>query len=220
MRKALTGLTLTGGAVLFLSLVLGQACATKKMVIEQVAKVDQEVTDVKNSVEANQKKLKEHDAKLADNDKQLANVGSAVGKQEQQLKDAQSKIDVVKAIAEGTLIGQAIITDEGSKFKFDSFELGPEAKAILDGFVQKLVAEKVGFFIEIRGYTDNVGEKAYNNELGKRRAEAVRDYLFTEYHIPLYRLQMYSFGSANPIGDNATKEGRAMNRRVEVLAYK
>ncbi|MCF7921052.1 MAG: OmpA family protein [Candidatus Cloacimonetes bacterium] len=69
--------------------------------------------------------------------------------------------------------------------------------------------------IELCGYTDNVGTEADNLELSQNRAEAVVDYLISA-GISEERLIATGYGSASPIADNATFEGRARNRRIEV----
>jgi len=55
--------------------------------------------------------------------------------------------------------------------------------------------------------------------LGKRRAEAVMEYLHKKYNIPLHRMEVISYGSDAPVGDNSTREGRAQNRRVVILVF-
>ncbi len=70
--------------------------------------------------------------------------------------------------------------------------------------------------IELGGHTDNQGQDAYNKELSKRRAAAVKDYLVTKENIPAGRLETKGYGATSPISDNATEEGRARNRRTEV----
>ncbi|MEW5900514.1 MAG: OmpA family protein, partial [Acidobacteriota bacterium] len=106
-----------------------------------------------------------------------------------------------------------------AKFKFDSAELSPEAKAALDKFVATLIAENRGVYLEIQGHTDNMGPDSVNLPLGKRRAEAVMEYLYKQYHVPLHRMEVISFGSSAPLADNSKREGRAQNRRVEILVY-
>ncbi|WP_020526278.1 OmpA family protein [Flexithrix dorotheae] len=70
--------------------------------------------------------------------------------------------------------------------------------------------------IQISGHTDNIGNKSFNQELSKNRAEAVAGYL-TDRGIQTHRIITRGKGSAVPIRDNNTEEGRKMNRRVEVI---
>jgi OOP family OmpA-OmpF porin len=69
--------------------------------------------------------------------------------------------------------------------------------------------------VEVAGYTDSVGNPDHNVDLSQRRAESVRDFLIEE-GIPAEGLSAKGFGPADPIADNATAEGRAANRRVEL----
>jgi OOP family OmpA-OmpF porin len=67
----------------------------------------------------------------------------------------------------------------------------------------------------IEGHTDSVGSVALNKELSQRRADAVRDYLVKNYNIDANRIKAVGYGSERPIADNATAEGRKLNRRTE-----
>lgn len=69
--------------------------------------------------------------------------------------------------------------------------------------------------IEIYAYTDDVGSDAYNLELSKRRASAMRDMLISN-GLDKNRINAYGMGEKNPIADNATPEGKAINRRGEL----
>jgi len=106
-----------------------------------------------------------------------------------------------------------------AKFKFDSYELSDEAKVKLDEFVEVLIAQDKGVYLEIQGHTDSSGPESWNLVLGKKRAEAVMEYLHKKYRIPLHRMEVISYGSDMPIGDNSTREGRVQNRRVVILVY-
>jgi outer membrane protein OmpA-like peptidoglycan-associated protein len=68
----------------------------------------------------------------------------------------------------------------------------------------------------VEGNTDNIGGDAYNLDLSKRRAAAVKEALVTQYHIAADRLSTNGFGASHPIETNDTLEGRARNRRVEL----
>ena len=66
----------------------------------------------------------------------------------------------------------------------------------------------------IEGHTDNVGKESSNVNLSKRRADSVRTYLIDKFGIAPGRLSAKGFGSSQPVGDNATPEGRQKNRRI------
>ncbi len=73
--------------------------------------------------------------------------------------------------------------------------------------------------VEIRGFTDNTGKYASNVKLSQNRAESVRLYLI-EKGIAAYRILSKGYGPENPIDTNATKDGRAKNRRIEFYRIK
>jgi outer membrane protein OmpA-like peptidoglycan-associated protein len=206
-RPALFLIPVVALAVLFTA-----DCATKKFVTQQVTDLDKKVESVSSEVEESQKRLGEHDQKLA-------TIGDLVGKQDSEIKAADAKIEEVRGLVRGQLISKETVRTGDTKFGFDSAELSPEAKAILDTFVQKLIAENKGVYLEIQGHTDSVGPEAHNLALGQKRAEAVRDYLYRQYHLPLHRMAVISLGSSLPAVDNKTREGRAQNRRIEILVY-
>jgi len=205
-------LILFAGFVLVVALVTGPACATKKFVKTESATLDQKITEVSNDVEANQKRLSEHDEKLA-------TIGSLINQQDGQIKAVDGKVEEVKTLIKGNLVLTATLKSSDAKFGFNSAALTPEAKNILDGFVQKLVSENKGVYIEIQGHTDNTGTDEANMAVGQKRAEAVMMYLYKQYHIPLHRMSVVSLGSSMPIADNGTRDGRSQNRRVEILVY-
>ena len=70
--------------------------------------------------------------------------------------------------------------------------------------------------VRIIGHTDSQGSDAINNPLSKDRADAVRDYLVAQ-GVPATRISTAGRGEHQPIADNATAEGRAKNRRVEIF---
>ncbi|CAD5108802.1 OmpA family protein [Zestomonas carbonaria] len=67
----------------------------------------------------------------------------------------------------------------------------------------------------VEGHTDSVGTDAYNQALSERRANAVRDVLVNQYGVGAERVDSVGYGESRPVADNATAEGRAINRRVE-----
>ncbi len=101
-----------------------------------------------------------------------------------------------------------------------AFESG--RTAVTAGFRQTLdavaaaLAEAPGTRVQIVGHTDSRGSDALNNRLSKERAESTRDYLIAR-GIAFERLSAEGRGKAEPVADNATPEGRALNRRVDLL---
>ncbi len=104
----------------------------------------------------------------------------------------------------------------GIYFDFDSATLraesGPVMKEISDA-----LAHNPAWKIRIEGHTDNVGGDDYNLRLSQRRAEAVKQALVSEYHITADRMSPQGFGASRPKATNDTIEGRALNRRVELV---
>jgi outer membrane protein OmpA-like peptidoglycan-associated protein len=104
---------------------------------------------------------------------------------------------------------------ENIYFRFDESELSPTAFPELNRVVQFL-KQNGGIRVQISGFTDNVGTEAYNLKLSVERAKAVSDYLVA-HGISASRLTCKGYGNTRPVADNATAEGRAKNRRTEIV---
>jgi len=100
------------------------------------------------------------------------------------------------------------------QFAFDSAELTPEDRSVLDRVAARL-GELQFAGGEVAGYTDSVGDESYNLDLSKRRAQSALDYLASVGVAP-GRMTAVGYGEAMPIADNSTEEGRALNRRVVI----
>ncbi|MCL1981233.1 MAG: OmpA family protein [Proteobacteria bacterium] len=109
--------------------------------------------------------------------------------------------------------GKAIIL-EGLVFSSGTATLTPGSQKKLDRIAAAL-ASTPHTKLEVAGYTDNVGEAKRNQRLSTQRAQAVSVYL-TSKGVAASRLQTKGYGAENPIGDNATAEGRQQNRRIEL----
>lgn len=72
--------------------------------------------------------------------------------------------------------------------------------------------------VKISGHTDNTGNEAHNLALSKKRAEVVAEYLVS-HGVGVHRVETFGFGSAKPIAEKTTDEGRKKNRRVELLIH-
>ncbi|MDR1667815.1 MAG: OmpA family protein [Bacteroidales bacterium] len=104
---------------------------------------------------------------------------------------------------------------ENTYFDFDKSELLPGSYFELDKLTGHLQKHS-GYSVTIMGHTDSFGNESYNLPLSSDRAKAVADYL-VERGIERSRVQFRGLGSAHPIADNETKEGRDKNRRVEFI---
>jgi peptidoglycan-associated lipoprotein len=132
-------------------------------------------------------------------------------------QEALARADAAGVLAAGSFLAEITISDNDTTFGFNKYMLSDDAKAQLDEFAAVALAIEGDAYIEIQGHTDNIGSESYNLELGYKRAEAAMRYL-NEAGIPLFRMNVISYGEYKPIADNSTKEGRAKNRRVTLIA--
>ncbi|HET6579895.1 MAG TPA: OmpA family protein [Gemmatimonadales bacterium] len=104
----------------------------------------------------------------------------------------------------------------GVYFEFDSDELNP-ASAPWIGLVAEVLRRHPDWTVTIEGHTDSIGDPGYNQGLSVRRADALRRELVARHGIRAARLDAQGFGAARPLEPNTTLEGRARNRRVELV---
>ncbi|HHD77397.1 MAG TPA: OmpA family protein, partial [Campylobacteraceae bacterium] len=111
--------------------------------------------------------------------------------------------------------GMKLTVPEKVLFDFNKFILKPEAKIALS-VVADIIRENPARKIVVTGYTDNIGSDAYNLRLSLQRAQSVADYMIYCEKINPKRFKIVGKGKENPVASNATEEGRAKNRRVEI----
>lgn len=107
-----------------------------------------------------------------------------------------------------------VIRLRGVEFEFDSAQLKGASSVVLDVAVDSLKGCP-NIPVRVEGHTDSIGNDDYNQRLGLRRAQAVRQY-FINGGLSSSRISAKSFGESRPIASNDTDEGRALNRRVEL----
>jgi OmpA-OmpF porin, OOP family len=105
----------------------------------------------------------------------------------------------------------------GIYFDTDKAVLKPESRPTLEQ-IAKLLASQPQLNVFIVGHTDNQGAYDYNLDLSRRRAEAIAAELVKSFRIAQPRLRTAGLGFLAPVGSNATEAGRALNRRVELVA--
>lgn len=111
---------------------------------------------------------------------------------------------------------QLVIRLRGIKFPVGQATLNPENYTLLSK-VQKAIGAFDGSVVTIEGHTDSTGSTQTNQELSRKRAEAVKTYLVANKTLPAYRIRATGYGPDRPLAPNTTAEGRATNRRIDVL---
>ena len=228
---------------------LGTGCATKKYVGKTVAPIEQRVTGTegKNTEQDTQiagqgKQIEETDRdlsrtkeKLSDTDVKATQAGEAARVADQKAGTAQQAADGAKQSAQEahTFASQGIdrldhqmdamnkfqmAKSENVLFAVNSDKLTPEAKTQLEGLAQQ-VSGVDRYVIEVQGFTDKTGPASYNESLSERRAQTVARYLANQHQIPVRNISMLGSGYAQPVADDKTRDGRKMNRRVEVRIW-
>jgi peptidoglycan-associated lipoprotein len=205
------------------------ACATKKFVRSSVGDVNEKVDSLGRSVEETQERTRQNEGKIADVDQKAqaaqqaasqansaaAQANGAANVAGTRAAAADAKADAVDK-ASKRLVYEVVLNEDEGNFKFGKADLPDEAKAKLDEIIQHLKADPKGAYFEIEGHTDNVGGKEINEKIGLARAEAVKKYLYEQHQIPLFKMNVISYGEEKPIAPNNTKDGRAQNRRVVI----
>lgn len=115
-----------------------------------------------------------------------------------------------------TRVGNLITLSTDLTFEVNSFRLNSRAQRVLDDVVAQVRVEKRTGTIVVNGFTDSVGTDEHNLELSQNRADAVAAYLEKGLRGRGIRVTSHGLGEVNAKGDNGTKAGRAVNRRVEI----
>ena len=135
---------------------------------------------------------------------------------EKKTREALDKLSVANALAvRDEPRGTVITVPSGVLFASGKADLLPGAQAKLDPVAEALSHEQ-DHKIVIEGHTDSQGSDASNMELSQRRAQVVRDY-FASRGVPADHITASGVGESRPLADNASPEGRANNRRVEIV---
>ncbi len=112
--------------------------------------------------------------------------------------------------------GKVVVITASLLFKSGSAELLPSAKPKLDEVAQALSAQPQANDVKVQGYTDSTGSAAINDPLSQQRAQAVADYLESK-GVPQDRISAQGLGKQDPVSKAQTAEGRALNRRVDIV---
>src|SRR5215216_5525613 len=175
----------------------GELEETSRRNSQEISRISGDLTDVRGRADRAQTQA---DAARSRADEANTRVGTT----EQSVNDLRTNLDKYSLQNTATV-----------NFKFDDYQLTPEAVQALDQIAAQ-IKDRENFILEIQGFADATGTDAYNNQLTQKRADSVRRYLAEQHNIPLFRMHILGFGEVRAVADNRTREGRAQNRRVEI----
>jgi OOP family OmpA-OmpF porin len=227
--------------VLSLTLIAG-GCATKKYVRNTTAPVQAKVDQVGEQtqkqgqeIQENKNQIKQVDesaqsgisaakerAMTADNHageamKRANQVGTEVTAVSGKVDQTNANLDQLRTTV-ANLDDYKVAGETSVPFRFNKYALDKESKEELDKLAGNVNNAK-RYFISVEGFTDTTGTVAYNEELSRKRADAVVQYLVTKHDIPIYRIHMIGLGKEKPVDMGTNRAARAKNRRVEVKIY-
>ncbi len=104
----------------------------------------------------------------------------------------------------------------GIHFDFGKARIRPDTKSLITDIATTL-NNNPAWTLSIQGHTDSIGKKGFNQTLSDKRAAAVVNALVNQHGISPDRLQAVGFGQGKPKASNDTLQGRALNRRVELV---
>ncbi|KAF0863274.1 OmpA family protein [Pseudomonas sp. LD120] len=119
-------------------------------------------------------------------------------------------------VEEVVVVKEETIVIRDVHFQFDSAKLTEADKSKLNTIVTRLKQEASSVQLRVTGHTDSVGSAAYNQTLSDKRAHSVVDYLVSNGIARSSFVSVTGAGESQPVADNKTAEGRAMNRRTEI----
>ena len=186
---------------------------------EHIRRAEQARADsIQRAAQARTDSLQRIERARADSLRQIAVRDSLAGAQrarEDSLRLAQQAGRVDSMQLQQMLTRKKNLVLQGVTFEFNKSRLTIDATKVLDFVAQSLTAHPEAR-IEVGGYTDNVGSTRYNKRLSLARARAVRAYLIQQ-GVVAEQLAAVGYGKASPVASNATEDGRAQNRRVELV---
>jgi outer membrane protein OmpA-like peptidoglycan-associated protein len=165
-----------------------------------------ELKTAKGALSQTQQALGQTEMQLQDQQRQTATL-------EAKLKEARDTIAKIASVKDDER-GMVITLPGEVLYKTGSWDLKPAAMAKLDQIAQVLKDKEQP--IVVFGFTDSVGTPDNNMSLSQKRAAAVRDYLVTK-GVPTDLITAQGKGPDTPVADNSSVEGRAQNRRVEIV---
>lgn len=205
-------------ATMFFGFLVQGCVATRDWVTERIDPLSGRISSAEGQLSQTRDRISGAEGRLGEVDTRVGQVDAKVGQVDAKAEKALSSLANLR-------LQRRFVLDlkEGANFAFNASSLTDQAKKEIDSFFSDLkgdVEEKDTALFLIAGHTDGVGSEDYNFELGRRRADSVARYLMTHKKLDPLRVMTVSYGKNIPLADNATREGRSKNRRVEILVYR
>ena len=205
---------------------LAQGCvATRDWVKEQMDPMSARVAQSENRLSQAESQVGALGGRVAGAEGKAAEIDGRVGQINGRLSQIDTKAEKALSGLANLRLERKLVIDlrEGAKFAVNNATIPAAAKKEIDAFLSDLKGDLAGaedaLFL-VAGHTDSVGSEEYNYELGRRRAESVARYLIAQKKIDPLRVVTVSYGENNPATVERTRQGRAMNRRVEIMVYR
>jgi len=219
-------ISISGASLLAGPLFLAQGClATRDWVKEQMDPVSARISQGEN-------RINQAEGQLSALGGRLTGIEGNVGQIDGRLGHIDGRLGQIDGKAEKALSGLAnlrlerkLVIDfrDGATFAFNSANVSAEAKKEIDAFLSDAkgdLAATEGAIVVVAGHTDNMGPEEFNYELGRKRADGIARYLIIQKSIDPLRVVTVSYGKNKPVAENNSQQGRAKNRRVEILVYR
>jgi len=223
--KTFNGIWWNIGMLVMVAIFILSGCATKEYVGQQISPVSDRVSQTETRIGQTETRIGQTEGQISQLDKRLTTDEGKISSIEGNIGKVDAKAEKALANFGNLKLERRLVIDmkEGAKFGLNSAKLPKEAIKEIDEFLSNLkgdLASDENAVFLVAGYTDNSGSDDSNYELGKRRADSVSRYLVTEKKIDPLRVVSVSYGESSPTADNKTRDGRAKNRRVEILVYR
>ena len=174
---------------------------------QQAQQIAQQQADARAQAEAESERARAAQQEAKQSEQQAQ-------QQEQQMRERLrqqlSQVLQTRETARGLIMNMSDVL-----FDFNKYTLKPDAREKL-AKVSGILLAYPDLKIQVEGYTDNVGSDDYNQKLSEERASSVRDYLASQ-EVPANNITAQGYGKNDPVADNSSGEGRAQNRRVELV---
>ncbi|MBV8050324.1 MAG: OmpA family protein [Acidobacteriaceae bacterium] len=211
--------------LLALTMTATVGCSSKNYVRQQTTPLINKTNELDDMTAKNSRDIKDVDqraqagiqqvqAKAAEVDQKAQAAGQQAGQAQTTADNAVHRVDSLQNTV-ANLDNYHVVTETAVHFAFNKDNLTKDAKEALDKLATDVPNTK-GYIITVEGGTDSVGPSDYNYGLSERRADAVIQYLASQHNIPAFKIYQIGLGKDKPVDSNKTREGRAMNRRVDV----